>query len=128
MTRTNGLDAGFNIRMKLRENGHRVAQFIIGMSMRQAYLGCRLIPRLDIHLGSHHRHLLTTAAVAPRNSPQRRGRPIRNEMVTDMAPSLTGPAPTMVAARKGKNMLIRGHGMSGESFQELIGNRIADIR
>ena len=27
-------------------------------------------------------------------------------MVTDMAPSLTAPAPTMVAARKGKNMVI----------------------
>lgn len=118
MTRTNGLDAGFNIRMKLRESSHRVAQFIIGMSMRQGYIGCRFIPRLDIHLGSRHRYLLTTAAVAPRNSPQRRGRPIRNEMVTDMAPSLTGPAPTMVAARTGKNMLVRGHGMSGESLQE----------
>jgi hypothetical protein len=39
MIRTNGLDAGFNIRMKLRESGHRVAQIIIGMSMRQGYIG-----------------------------------------------------------------------------------------
>ena len=30
---------------------------------------------------------------------------VRILMVTDIAPSLTAPAPTMVAARKGKNMV-----------------------
>lgn len=62
---------------------------------------------------------------------------VRMLMVTDIAPSLTAPAPTMVAARKGKNMVhpfmnmvqkseSPAHPKTGRAFRK--GTTLSDYR